>query len=456
MARLQIGVVDGLHGQASVTHSDGSTETLHSGSLLYADDVITTGPNGLVEITFIDGSGYQIGSDFTTILNNDIFDPAGHTLVSEDGDATVAVTHIGIVTTVDGDVKVVRSDGKTYDLSPGDFLYHDDVIITSDDGSALITMLDGSDLNIGPGFTAHLGDDLFPSQYSDFLSAGITDAETIHAAILEGKDPTELTEAPAAGVAGVMEDEGTTVVRLEATGRVVTPESGFVTTPVGYGFSELDEESLQPQQASQQPPVISIDTSNTVGDSVTEGETLVFSVVLDKPNPTVDVSATWTLSFGAAGVQDLSQLAALTGTVTIPAGETSATIAIPTLDDSIFEGGPGTFEDLVETLSDITNAQPDNITAIGLIEDNDATLVGFTPGAGGSEVTVTEGDPGGPDATIVFTLQLTNPSASAVSVDYTVVPGSALTPGDYNGSLDGLTGTVTFLAGQTSAQVTLM
>ncbi len=85
---------------------------------------------------------------------------------------------------------------------------------------------------------ARLDDDLFPSRYPDFVSSGITDAATIRAAILAGKDPADLTDPTAAGETGEAEDVGNSFVVLERTGRAVTPESGHETTGPTEAFGE--------------------------------------------------------------------------------------------------------------------------------------------------------------------------------------------------------------------------
>ena len=76
------------------------------------------------------------------------------------------------------------------------------------------------------------------------------------------------------------------------------------------------------------------------------------------------------------------------------------------------------------------------------------------------DVTVTEGDPSlngeqaGVNATITFTVSRAGDLSSASTVDYAVIAGGARAPGDYNNSLAGLSGTVTFAAGEGTKTVT--
>ncbi|MDH3899567.1 MAG: retention module-containing protein, partial [Gammaproteobacteria bacterium] len=254
MARSQIGEVGSLEGTVHVVRADGSTDTLQVGSPVYADDVIRTGDDSAVQITFLDKSDIQLGPDFTAILSKDIFDPA----------AATAATPIGVASSIEGDPTVLRADGSGDDLSYGDYLYSGDLVAASPDGAVVIRMLDGSDMRIEPGTSAHLDSGLSPAED--------TDLDAIRAAVLDGRDPTELLKDPAAGEEGGQEDSGNSFVNLEATGRQVTPESGFETTPIGYGFTDPEDELLQ---TPQEPSIINLSTDNDIGDAVVEGETLV-------------------------------------------------------------------------------------------------------------------------------------------------------------------------------------
>jgi hypothetical protein len=353
MARIQIGEVGSLQGTVYVVHADGSTDILQVGSPVYADDVIKTGDDSTVQITFLDESDIRLGPDFTAILNKDIFDPA----------AARTAAPIGVASSIEGDPTVLRADGSSDDLSYGDYLYSGDLVAASPGGAVVIRMLDGSDMRIEPGTSAHLESGLSPAED--------TDLDAVRAAILDGRDPTELLKEPGAGAEGAQEDSGISFVKLEASNRQVTPESGFETTAIGYGFTDPQEELLQNPQESGEPPVINLSTDNDIGDAVIEGETLVFTVELNAPNNSEDVSAVWTVTLGTAETADFPPNTLFSGTVTIPAGKTTATIEIPTSDDTLFEGGIGTVEDLTLTLSDITNAIPGNVTAIGLGQRRD-------------------------------------------------------------------------------------
>ena len=95
-------------------------------------------------------------------------------------------------------------------------------------------------------------------------------------------------------------------------------------------------------------------------------------------------------------------------------------------------------------------SNPSNVTigdgqGLGTINDNDPL-----PAVSINDVTVTEGNGGTVNAT--FTVSLNGPSGRSLSVDYATADGTATAPADYQAT----SGTVTFAAGQTTQQVTVL
>ena len=126
-------------------------------------------------------------------------------------------------------------------------------------------------------------------------------------------------------------------------------------------------------------------------------------------------------------------------------GETTKTINLDVTDDLI----PEPTESFTVELSGAINAMIDKPVGTGTIIDNDLPTLTI------DDPKVTEGNPGGSDATITFTVTRDGDNGAASTVDYTVVPGSATFPEDYNDSLEPLTGTLTFATGETSRTITL-
>ena len=175
----------------------------------------------------------------------------------------------------------------------------------------------------------------------------------------------------------------------------------------------------------------------------TEGQGLAFVVSVDKTDPNAPITATYTISFGTgagqAAANDLASGTSLTGTVEIKAGETQASITVPTTDDTVFEGT----ESFTVALSNLsTNAQPGDLQATGTILDNE-TLPTLSI-SDGVPTPATEGT----DASVTFTVSLSHAAAVAVTVDYGTANGSALAGQDY----EARTGQLVFQPGASISQ----
>ncbi len=71
----EIGTITALVGSATATSTDGSIRNLQVGDKVYANDLVTTGSAGAVEIEFVDGSIMDMGRNSQAVLDTEIFDP---------------------------------------------------------------------------------------------------------------------------------------------------------------------------------------------------------------------------------------------------------------------------------------------------------------------------------------------------------------------------------------------
>ncbi len=184
------------------------------------------------------------------------------------------------------------------------------------------------------------------------------------------------------------------------------------------------------------------------------GQTVSIANTLDGSEPGTDGTLTVTQSstsltntvltytVGGTATAD-SDYTALSGTVTIVAPATTATITVPVLDDATVEGA----ETVVVTLTGITSASgvtldplPANRTATNTIGDNDSATVGIANTLDGSEP--------GTDGTLTVTQSAS--SATNTILTYTV-GGTATAGSDYTA----LSGTVTIVAPATTATITV-
>jgi hypothetical protein len=134
-----------------------------------------------------------------------------------------------------------------------------------------------------------------------------------------------------------------------------------------------------------------------------------------------------------------SDYEAASGTLTIPAGQTSGTIPVRVYGDRFLEPD----ETFVVYLTGATNAAITNGQAVGTIVDDEPRL-------DIDSVSKVEGDEGTTE--FVFTVTLSAPSAETVTVDYATANYHAVAGSDYQAAA----GTLTFAPWETSQTVTVM
>jgi hypothetical protein len=176
----------------------------------------------------------------------------------------------------------------------------------------------------------------------------------------------------------------------------------------------------------------------SIGDvTVTEGDTgtvaAVFGLTLGTASGReVAVDVATADGSGTAGVDYVAS----TTTVTIPAGETSATFEVPVNGDFLNEVD----ETFTASLSGATNVTIVDGTGVGTISNDDAVPMLSVADANAAE------EAGG---TIGFVVSLAQPSGTTVTVDYTTSDGTAVAGSDYTATA----GTLTFTAGQTTKTI---
>jgi len=131
---------------------------------------------------------------------------------------------------------------------------------------------------------------------------------------------------------------------------------------------------------------------------------------------------------------------AKSGTITFIPGETSKTISVSVIGDSLDE----LTEAFNLNLSNITNATLDSFTAMGTIADDD-----LPPEISIDSVTVTEGDTDLVNS--IFTISLNSPSNLPITVEYSTSDNTAIVVEDYQD----INGTLTFNPGETSKTITI-
>ena len=183
-----------------------------------------------------------------------------------------------------------------------------------------------------------------------------------------------------------------------------------------------------------EPPPPELPTLSVDDPTATEGEAAAVFTVTLSPAGDEAVTAAYTTSDGTATAGE--DYTSASGTLTIPAGDTTGEIRVPVLDDDEVEEA----ESFTLTLSDPTNATIDDDEGIGTIADDDEAPPTLSVG----DATATEGD----DAA-VFTVTLSAASTRAVTVAYATTDGTATAGEDYAST----SGTLTVPAGDTTGEI---
>lgn len=179
----------------------------------------------------------------------------------------------------------------------------------------------------------------------------------------------------------------------------------------------------------------------TVNDvSVTEGtgaspRLLTFTVTLSAPSPLNTIVQYSTANGTATAGTDY---VAASGSIVIPAGETTRTKQIGIVGDGVLEGD----ETFYLNLSSAINAEIADNQGAATIIDDDTGLSMLSIG----DAAVAEGDSGTKEVTVTVTRSA--PLAGSASVEYATADGTA-TSGDYSGG----SGTIAFADGESSKSV---
>ncbi len=164
--------------------------------------------------------------------------------------------------------------------------------------------------------------------------------------------------------------------------------------------------------------------------------TALLTVGLTHPSRT-DITVNYATLDGTANAG--TDYTATAGTLTIPAFSTSQTIAIPLLNDSVYEGS----ENFTVTLSSPTGASLQAAVAtVTIADDETVPAVGFAPAA------VSAAENAG---SATLTVTLTGASKTDITVDYSTANGTAIQDSDYTEK----SGTITIPAGSVTATLNI-
>jgi len=308
-------------------------------------------------------------------------------------------TDIGIIKTLIGTATATAPDGLQRTLKVGDRVSQDELISTGVLGAIEIEFNDGSIMTLGRNSQVMLNDETFnfaESQQAESLQISENaDVEIIQQAILEGDDPTQTTQATAAGAGVESSNEGVDFVQVDYEKPEMIPEAGFDTTGISFAFEEefIDEGATDDSNSL---------LANQLDDVPSAGTTILLLDEDDLSGVVAsdygDIDTAFELSTGL-----IARPATKNGNNDLSSGDdvaqNSSTILSGNLDIDFGDDGAG----------DITfnagNTQPQGITSNGVeieywVSEDGHTLIGFIP-TGINTVDV------------IFTAEITNPQTGA-------------------------------------------
>jgi subtilisin-like proprotein convertase family protein len=210
----------------------------------------------------------------------------------------------------------------------------------------------------------------------------------------------------------------------------------------------------------------SIRTSITVSNSGTTTPTLTINDITKVEGQTGTSNAVFTVTLSAVSTQNVTfQFATANGTatapsdytaralttLTIPAGSTRATLSVAVVGDTVAEPD----ETLFVNLSNASGATIAKTQGRCTITNDDTTVA--LPQLFISDLVIREGDVG--NGAVYFTVRLSRPSTSTVTVNFATADGTATTsaqPANAGTDYTAASGIVTFIAGAITQSVAVV
>lgn len=321
-------------------------------------------------------------------------------------------------------------------------------VLTQGNATLLIEQVDGVEIAVSP---ASQGEESGAALTYTFTRPVTTGAITINFSV--SGTATNVTDYVLAGAASFNGTTGT-VTMADGVGTAM-----FTVTPVGDDGSPVVEEDETVIVTVDAGAGYSVGSPNMATGTITDNDTAEVSITgnmngaeTDTPTAgqfTVNLSnpssTDTTVSYNVGGTATSgTDFAALSGSVTIDAGDTSATIDVTVLNDAIVE----VTETVLLTLTAVTAgdagitlaADPNDADSIDITDDDTATLsiAGTTNGA--EAATPTNGQ---------FTVTQSAVATTDTVVNFSVSGGTATSDDDFTA----FNGMATIMAGQTTATI---
>jgi len=303
-------------------------------------------------------------------------------------------------------------------------------LITDDDDAPTLSVDDVEVVEGNGGTTT--------AQFTVSLSEASGRVVTVDYATADGSATADVDYLPASGQLTFQPGQTTRTIDVAVVGDVSSEddEDYFVNLSGPVHATIADGQGLGSIIDEEGKPSISI-SDVTVDEGDSGATTAVFTVDLS-----IAAGTTVTVDYATADAAAVAgnDYQATSGTLTFLPGETSHTIEVSVIGDTLHEAD----EDFSVDLSDAAAGVIVDGQATGTIANDDAA-----PTLSISDVTLDEGDSGTTDA--VFTVSLSGITSQTITVDYATADGSALAAEDYQTT----SGQLTFQPGQTTQTISV-
>jgi large repetitive protein len=397
------------------------------------DATVTEGNSGTVfavfTVTLSPASGQPVAVNYAT-ANATATAPADYTAAASTLNFAAGETTKTVSVLVNGDG--TDEPNETFHLNLGGA-----VNASISDGQGVGTINDDD----GPGISINdvsVGEDAGSAVFTVSLGAPSAQQVTVNYATANGTaaapgDYTAIASTPLTFAPG--ETAKTISVTIANDGADEVNETFAVNLSGAVNASVSDAQGIGTIIDNDGPTISINNPAPPAAGAGTESGSVIFTVSLSAPSAqAITVQFATAPETATAG----SDYATQTGTLTIPASQTSATLAVPILPDSVDESN----ETFFVNLSNPTNATIADSQGQGTIVDDDSQPTLSISGA----ASATEG------ANVNFTVTLSASSGQPVTVSYSTANGTAVAPGDYAAAP---TGTVTFNPGETSKPISI-
>ncbi len=482
-----IGQITSMTGTVTATGANGITRELKAGDFVYLDDVVQTGDLSSVVISFNDGTTLDLGRNAQAVLDSEVFSPAGEGAAAAEAVASVEAIQAAIARGEDPtQILPATAAGPAAGPDAGGDNGNSFVLVPYEGQSAAP---DAGAPTIGPTPESPppLEELLVLDEDEPIVSVSVEVEVDVEDPDGGGGDPDGVTTRVGAAdiIEGTNGAEAKVVTFIISLDRVFDTDvdvtyqlqAGSAATPADWNSTPLIDTVTIPAGETSFPVTVEI-----TQDHFVEGDEDFFIVLTDAVNATINPAA----DTATVTIIDDDNPAIAVDDAYSTAENTPLTITAPGVlvndsdgDDNVVEplrvteftqpangtvvlNADGSFtytpnsgffgvDTFVYTMDDTFNPDLPDTAEVTI------TVEAVPEGLSINDVTVTEGNPDGPDATITFTVTLSAPETQTVTVDYVVTPGSAGTPADYTGggAFDGLAGTLTFNPGQTTQTIAL-